>query len=291
MTATAEPAALRLHLPGLGLDLAAQAWGDAGLPALIALHGWLDNAASFASIATHLSGARRVIALDLPGHGLSDHLPAAARYDLPLYVQALHAAAAALRLDRFDLLGHSLGGAIASLYAAAFPQRVARLLLIEALGPMADDGGDTLARWRAALAGAGNDRTARVFAGVEDALAARCRSTGQQPDAIRAIVARGLRQQEGGWVWRSDARLTATTPVRMAESQVHALLAGIAAPTWLLLAEPESPFLPHALLRARAACVPRIDIALLHGGHHLHAEQPEACARLLLRTPGAASAA
>jgi len=67
----------------------------------------------------------------------------------------------------------------------------------------------------------------------------------------------------------------------MAESQVHALLAGIAAPAWLLLAEPESPYLPHALLRTRAARVPHLVIDTLAGGHHLHGEQPaQVAARL-----------
>ncbi|MHB1897554.1 MAG: alpha/beta fold hydrolase [Metallibacterium sp.] len=278
MTATAEP--LRIALPGFGLDLAALAWGDAHAPPLLALHGWLDNAASFAALAPLLAARYRIIALDLPGHGHSAHVPPAARYDLALYVASVREAAAALRLMRFTLLGHSLGGAVASLYAAAFPAQITRLALIEALGPLADDGNTTLQRWRSALT-APTDKSARVFPNVEQALAARCRSTGQQPDAIRAIVARGLRQQEGGWVWRSDARLTATTPVRMAESQVHALLAGIAAPTWLLLAEPESPWLPHTLLRARAACVPRITIDTLAGGHHLHGERPaQVAARL-----------
>lgn len=278
MTATAE--ALRIALPGLGLDLAALAWGDVHAPPLLALHGWLDNAASFAALAPLLAVQYRVIALDLPGHGHSEHLPASARYDLALFVTAVHEAASALRLTRFSLLGHSLGGAVASLYAAAFPAQIAQLALIEALGPLADDGSATLRRWRDALAMPA-EKPVRVFPDVEQALAARCRATGQQPDAIRAIVARGLRQQHDGWVWRSDARLTATTPVRMAESQVHALLAGIAAPTWLLLAKPESPYLPHALLRARAACVPRITIDTLAGGHHLHGEQPaQVAARL-----------
>ena len=278
MTATAEP--LRITLAGLGLDLAALAWGDAHAPPLLALHGWLDNAASFAALAPLLAVQYRVIALDLPGHGHSAHLPASARYDLALFVTAVRDAVCALRLTRFNLLGHSLGGAVASLYAAAFPAQVAQLALIEALGPIADDGSATLQRWRDALA-MPVAKSVRVFSDVEQALAARCRSTGQQPGAIRAIVERGLRPQHDGWVWRSDARLTTTTPLRMAESQVHALLAGIAAPAWLLLAEPESPYLPHALLRTRAARVPHLVIDTLAGGHHLHGEQPaQVAARL-----------
>lgn len=278
MTATAE--ALRFELPGLGLRLAALAWGDARAPALLALHGWLDNAASFAALAPRLADRRRVIALDLPGHGHSAHLPPAGRYDLAFYVRSVHETVQTLGIDTCDLLGHSLGGAVASLYAAAFPGQVRRLALVEALGPMADAGDDTLVRWRAGLA-ADASRPARTFDSTARALAARCRATGQHPEAIRPIVERGLRETSGGFAWRSDARLTATTPVRMAESQVHALLAGIEAPTLLLMAEPESPFLPHALLRMRATRVADIRVDVLHGGHHLHAEDPEAVAARL----------
>ncbi|EQD70798.1 alpha/beta fold family hydrolase, partial [mine drainage metagenome] len=63
--------------------------------------GWLDNAASFATLAPLLAARHRVIALDLPGHGHSAHLPPAARYDLALYVASVREAAIALRLMRF----------------------------------------------------------------------------------------------------------------------------------------------------------------------------------------------
>ncbi len=279
MTAIAE--SLALAVPELRLDLAALRWGNASAPALVALHGWLDNAGSFASLAPLMAPYRHVVAPDLPGHGLSAHLPPAGRYDLPLYVRVLHGVLDALGIGSCDLLGHSLGGAIASLYAAAHPRRIRRLLLIEALGPIADDGSGTLARWRDAMAD-GRASAPRTFRSPEAALAARCRATGQQPAAIRAIVERGVRQHHGGWTWRSDARLTAATPMRMAEAQVRALLAGISAPTLLLLGEPESPFLPHSLLRSRADCLRDIEIDAFAGGHHLHCEKPaDVAARLL----------
>ncbi len=105
-----------------GLSLVACVHGEDDAPPLLALHGWLDNAASFAPLATHLHG-HRLIALELPGHGRSAHLPAGAfvHYGMADYVAAVLAAADALELDTFDLLGHSLGAGIASLVAAAAP--------------------------------------------------------------------------------------------------------------------------------------------------------------------------
>jgi pimeloyl-ACP methyl ester carboxylesterase len=262
-------------------ELAALAWGDPTAPPLLALHGWLDNAASFDRIAPLLAASHHVIALDLPGHGHSAHAPAAARrYHFVDQVGCVLNAANALGLAQFDLLGHSLGAGIAALFAAAAPARVRRLALIEGLGPLADAGDDALQRWRTAFAPRHTPRRPpRVFAVAEDAVAARVAAGGGlTPDEVRPLVMRNLVAVEGGWRWRSDARLRLASPVRLAESQVCALLAGIAAPTLLLLADPATPYLPRAQMSARAACVPDVRVAHLAGPHHLHLRDPEGVA-------------
>lgn len=68
-----EPVELRITT-SLG-ELSALQWGQPDAPPLLALHGWLDNAASFARLAPLLAKHRRAIALDMPGHGHSAHLP------------------------------------------------------------------------------------------------------------------------------------------------------------------------------------------------------------------------
>jgi len=275
----AAPTELRLALPRLAL--AAQCWGDAGAPPLLALHGWLDNAASFARLAPRLAARWRVVAPDLPGHGRSDHLPpAAGGYAFADYVRAVLDALDALGLARCALLGHSMGAGIASLVAAAAPGRVERLWLIEGLGPLGDDGAHTLQRFREALAAPADGKPLRRYADVGQAVRARSVAGGLRAELARPIVERGLREAEGGgWQWRSDPRLTRPSAVRLAEPQVRALLAGIEAPAALLLARPATPYLPEAMMRERAACVPRIAVAHLDGGHHLHLEHPAAVAR------------
>lgn len=273
-----------IRIPLGSLDLAALVHGPDDAPPILALHGWLDNAASFTSLATHLPG-RRLIALDLPGHGHSDHLPPGrfVHYHFADSVQLVLAAAHALGLKRFDLLGHSMGAGIGSLVAAAAPEQVGHLALIEGLGPLPDTPESTLQRFRDAVAAPAQkrDRTLRVFADIDLATQARSRASGLPPEHARPIIERAVRKVEGGYSWRSDPRLTEASSIRMPEQQVHRLLTGITCPAWLLLAQPETPYLPAAMIKARAACLTDIRIDHLDGHHHLHLEHPaEVAARL-----------
>ena len=175
------------------LSLTAHVWGDADAPPLLALHGWLDNAGSYAYLAPILAQHWRVIALELPGHGHSGHLPAGASYHYLDYVSAVLTAIDALQLERYLLLGHSLGAGIASLVAAATPQRIDRLCLIEGLGPLGDDGSHTLQRFRDAFAApASNGKSLRMFRDIDQAISARTLASGLRADLARPIVERGL---------------------------------------------------------------------------------------------------
>ena len=268
-----------ISVPLAHLTLRGQAWGDPSAAPLLALHGWLDNAASFALLAPLLAADYRVIALELEGHGHSDHLPAGADYHFLGHVQTVLAAADALKLTRYTLLGHSLGAGVASLVAAATPERIERLLLIEGLGPLGDDGSRSLQRFREALlARHESRRPLRVFADIAQAVSARCMASGMQPALAQPVVERGLIATAGGWRWRSDARLTRASAARLAETQVHALLKGITTPTRLLLAQPAAPYLPVEPMRARVACVTDIQVEHMDGSHHLHLEHPHAVA-------------
>ncbi|MGD8323921.1 MAG: alpha/beta fold hydrolase, partial [Gammaproteobacteria bacterium] len=106
-----EPVERTFDVPGL--SLAAREWGTAGELPVIALHGWLDNAGSFDLLAPQLSGVH-LIALDCAGHGLSGHRSPDATYNVWQDVPDVFAVASRLGWDRFTLLGHSRGAAIAS---------------------------------------------------------------------------------------------------------------------------------------------------------------------------------
>jgi pimeloyl-ACP methyl ester carboxylesterase len=102
---------------------------EPGAPAVLLLHGlghWSD--AAWGRLVPELDPALRYVAFDLPGFGASDKPDAA--YDLAYFRRVLDDAVAELRLERFALVGHSLGGFIAADYAGTHSARVTRLALI-----------------------------------------------------------------------------------------------------------------------------------------------------------------
>ena len=250
---------------------------NAGAPPLLAMHGWLDNAASFRPMAPLLAGYD-LAALDMPGHGRSFHYPADAEYSLFSTILDVLAAADALGWGRFAVLGHSMGGAIASVLAAAAPDRVEALYLIEALGPLSGAEDTTASRLRDAVTQrrALDGKRKRVFADPEVAVLARMQTniTALDENCSRLLIERGIRAVDGGYEWSSDARLTLPTAVRMSETQIQDCLRAIACPVTLLVAEPTPPYFTPALRDARVACVPRIRSVSLAGSHHLHMTHP-----------------
>ena len=267
------------------LRLAARAWGDPALPPLLALHGWLDNAASFDTLAPLLCPHFHIVALDLPGHGRSQHRPPGTLYHFVDYSGDVLAAADALQWPSFHLLGHSLGAGIASLIAAACPQRVQSLLLIELIGPNTMANEQSLAQLQRALTQRREleDKPLRVFAQPEQAIRARQKAGGLSYRAAETLVMRGLNPAPGGWSWSSDPRLMPAVPQRYAEAQIPALLRGIRAPSQLLLAEPMALPIPEATILARAHEVANLELVRLPGNHHLHLEDAEPVAREILR--------
>lgn len=260
--------------------IAALRGGREGATPVLALHGWLDNAASFVPLARELEGLD-LVAIDLPGHGRSAHLAPGADYSFYGAVNHVLDVADALGWERFALLGHSMGAGIGSLVAAACPQRVERFVAIEALGALAETPERTAIRMRDAVAAsrALRGKSLRVFPALEPAIRARMQANALSEPVARLLVERGTREvhadgEPGGFVWSSDPRLTLPSFTRLTEAQVLDLIAAIECPVRLVHADPAQPYLPEPVRRAHAAALRDGELVVIRGGHHLHMEQP-----------------
>ena len=110
------------------LPLATDSRGVGGLPVLFA-HAFAGDLSHWTATLDHLKGQRRVVAFDFSGHGGSPG--AVGRYSYDELAKDIGAVADAQHLESFVLVGHSMGAAIAIEYAAAHPQRVKALILID----------------------------------------------------------------------------------------------------------------------------------------------------------------
>ncbi|WP_416137535.1 alpha/beta fold hydrolase [Halomonas sp. HK25] len=255
--------------------LAALTWGEEGAPTWLALHGWLDNAASFSRLAPRLVARLgiRVVALDFAGHGHSAHSPG--DYALWDYCHDVLDAAESLGLERLTLLAHSMGAGVACLTAAALPERLSRLVLIDGLGAVTTEAERAPGQLRRGLlAHRRASSPAPHYPDSKTAVAARVAGGATPIDADTAapLVERNLLVLEGGRVGlRTDGRLVRPSPVRFCPEQVLACLGTIRCPT--LLVEGETGILGDSerACAARSA-LPELVRRVLPGGHHLHLE-------------------
>lgn len=257
--------------------LAALAWGDAQAPTWLALHGWLDNAASYSRLAPWLASALgiRIVALDFRGHGHSAHAPRGTDYALWDYCHDVLNAMDALGLDSAPLLGHSMGAAVAGLVAATLAERVETLTLIDGLGALNTPAEATVDQLRKGLLAHRKSASRRPrYADIERAVAARVAGGVTALDAVTAypLVERNTQEcAEGGVEMRTDARLLKPSLVRFTPEQVLALLGAISAP--VLLVEGERGILGERRWACQARdAVPHLTRHVVPGGHHLHLE-------------------
>jgi pimeloyl-ACP methyl ester carboxylesterase len=266
-----NPVERQFELPGL--KLRALEWGAAGGVPVLALHGWLDNAGSFDLLAPLLPSCH-LIAVDAAGHGQSDPRSDDSGYNLWQDVGDLHDVAGALGWQRFYLLGHSRGAAIAMLYAGTFPGRVERLMLLEGGLPIVGLAADAPANLERVLERTRElrGRGGRVFETREQAIAERV--DGFSPvtaDAAEILARRSLVAVTGGWQWQADQRLKAGSELRLTPELVRAFVERVSAPTLCIMAE-QSPFADLALYTETLKRFARLELRRVAGRHHFHLE-------------------
>lgn len=264
-----------LTLHASGLEFKALGSGPVnGIPVL-ALHGWLDNAASFNQLAP-LFERCRVVSIDQRGHGHSEHVqqPYQIWDGIPDVVGILDH----LRWPQAILLGHSMGAAVATLTASAFPERVQALWLIEGFGPWPDHATETPDRLRAATERLKRlpERPKRVYASIDEAIDARLAGAVApiSRHAAAQIVARGLTPVPDGYVWSSDPHLTLPTMARFDEAQIQSCISRLTMPISLALGTTGIAKAAD-FLDARLALCPHARVETFAGGHHLHLEGAE----------------
>lgn len=278
-------------LPARGGRLHLRHWGRAGAPPLFMLHGWMDVSASFQFVVDCLRGDWHVIAPDWRGFGLSD-ASGADTYWFPDYLADLdalleHCAPAAA----VNLLGHSMGGNVACLYAGVRPRRVRRLINLEGFGLPPAAPAQAPGRYAEWLDGLRAPPALRPYAD-RAAVAARLQKTNRRlTDARADFLSRHWAAPDAAGQWRilADPRHKRVNPVLYRVEEAMACWRAITAPMlWLEGADSATARWLNGSaegrgeLERRLACLADLTShTLADAGHMLHHDQPEALAPII----------
>jgi pimeloyl-ACP methyl ester carboxylesterase len=276
-----------------GLELAYHTFGDPAQFPLLLLHGFFDHGLSFAPMLRALGAPFFCIALDHRGHGDSGWIGDGGYYYFTDYFQDVLVLIDHLGLDRFGLVGHSMGGGIATGVAAMLPEKVKAVVLLEGMGPPYHDANDNLLRldrWLDALKKpevnldrAGRRRARAPMPSLEAAVDRLQRANPRLAPAIaRELASTFTEAHEGGVVWKLDPLHRTPSPKAYLQVEIEPLWRAMTMPV-LSVHGTESPWLAIDLDH-RHACLPNVTVERVQGaGHNLHHEQPEIVAGLVTR--------
>lgn len=278
-----------------GLEHRALVW-PGGSPTVVLVHGYMDAAGTWDRVAPTLAATgRRVVALDMRGFGNGARAPRGSYYHFADYVFDLADAIDVLSPDApVELVGHSMGGTVVTLYGGTFPERVSRLVNLEGLGPPdtpPEIGADRMRHWidqvRRVRTKEREGRTAPTFT-REEALR---RLSGNHPYVPQDVIADRLQylieeDADGRCTWLVDPLHRTTSPVPFKAKLWMAFAKKITCPVLFVHGGPNGFHPPDEEERlASFTNLTRAEIP--DAGHMMHWTRPDEVAKLLVQFLGA----
>ena len=264
-----------------GLRLRVRTWGDDNAPSVVLLHGLRGFSGTWRGLARRLSGSFRLIAIDQRGRGESDWDPER-NYYTDAYLADLVAIVDQLGLERFSLLGHSMGGTTSYVYAAQHPERL-NALIIEDIAPGASVSGEGAERIRAEMAALPIDfdswATARDYW-------RRARPSVSE-EALEQRLAESLTVgPDGRVIWQYDARGISETRLNPSPERVVDLwpvIERIHTPTMIIRGERSDFCAVDAVeeMKRRNPCIRSLTV--VGASHYVHDDAPDVFAREVSR--------
>lgn len=242
-------------------------------PKIVALHGWLDNAASF-DRCTQMIPDWHWYSLDCAGHGKSDHRADGAFYHLWDYVLDTVQFIKSLNAKVW-LVGHSMGASIAMLVAAVAPDKVHGLVMLDNLGPLTSDASQRVSQLQHAINKMGMEKpTSRGYDNQDAMIQARMNGfTKLGHNAAKTLVMRGsFKAEDSRYRWRHDPKLTFPSPYRMDKEGVVAFVKEVTCPSLILLANQGIFNACQDLAEELSENFKSAELDWCDGGHHFHLE-------------------
>lgn len=271
-----------------GRTIRGKRWGSESGRPVLALHGWMDNAGSFDFLAPALIETLGMdldfLAVDMAGHGLSDHKIGLGAYNIWQDLGDLLAVVNELGWQNFYLIGHSRGAMISTLFAATNPQRVTRLVALESIIPEPFLDKEAPSQMAKSIRDQVKLMTKPISYYRNFDRAVRARENGRyklvKEDAL-ALAERGVANSPKGYYWCLDPKLLAASELKLTMAQINAFFDEVPY-TVKLVAGEKGLVLTHAGLQHWLSTRNNICCDIIPGGHHMHmSEQSDAVAKVI----------
>jgi pimeloyl-ACP methyl ester carboxylesterase len=268
-----------------GLTYHVLEWGEEHEHSILLLHGFLDIAWSWRpTVEAGLAERFHVIAPDMRGHGDSDRVGPGGYYYFADYLADVHELVKQRAHDKLTIVGHSMGGSIASYYTGSYPSRVHKLALLEGIGPppQSPTGPERVIAWLAGWERVRNAPT-RSYASIDEA-AARLREHDRLLDAplARELAEHGtVEDDQRRRRFKHDPLHATTGPYSISLDASQRFWRAVKCPVLLVQGDQSEFQLPD--IAERAACFVQVHQKTLTGaGHMMQRHQPVALARMLM---------
>jgi len=263
------------------IKLCGQRWHKGAKHRVIALHGWLDSCATYGMLLPLLPDID-CVALDMAGHGLSEYRSQNSSYNIWKDVPEILEVVNQLGWEHFSIMGHSRGAMVSTVFAGTFPEKIERIVLIDAVAPIPIDESELPKQLASAIEGEEilKRRKSTMWPTYDEA--AEARTSGRFPlsvEASRLLATRAVEQSDEGFYWRYDPWLLISSEIKLITGQVKAFVDQFPSAAHVILAT--EGVLPDESRPAWIDEHPLLDIDFLDGEHHLQlSKNPETIQKL-----------
>ncbi|XP_050422244.1 serine hydrolase-like protein [Adelges cooleyi] len=271
--------------------ISAKVYGDDCNSAVLCVHGIQDNCDTFSTLLPLLPKEYYYVCIDLPGHGHSSHFPQFLPLELTHFLIAIKLVKDHFRWSQFVYIGHSLGGAVGTWFAALYPESIKCLIILDTMEPRAVERNNTVETVKSriddlhVLLRRQNGRDPPVY--TYDQAVDKIKSTrpSKLTDESAHILAKRslIRVDENRFKFAYDQRLKLPFHLVMTFDQHENIINRISCPTIFVLADESfgrySTYLKNTydLYSTR----PNVTIRTVKGNHDVHLNHPERIADLI----------